>query len=154
MTMYFKLKRKAGNHSQKDKNGKAVVYVAKDGNVIESENDLIKMFPGKFELVEVVTAPVEVVKSAENKKSDVQKIVEKVAKDISAPVKKEEKKAEPIGKDVTEKHPLAEEQDFKVFYVKGKGYFVTEADDDSVALNKKGIKKEKVEAFIKKYLEG
>jgi hypothetical protein len=155
--MFFKLKKGCGNHSQKGKDGSTVLFTAKEGRVIESESDLAAKCPEKFERVNVsgvdefkkepvsviTEEPVPVVKEA------VKEVVKK-----KEPVKVEEKiKPEPLGKDVTKNFPHADEEDFKVFYVNGQGYFVTESDQVDTALNKKKLKKAEVEAFIDKYLK-
>ena len=54
---------------------------------------------------------------------------------------------------MTERFPRAEEEDFKVFQ-KGGAFYVTEADDDEVALHDKPLKKAQVEPFVEQYLKG
>ena len=44
--MYFKLKPKVGNHAERGENGRPIVY--KSGDVVESDQDLVKLFPNKF----------------------------------------------------------------------------------------------------------
>jgi len=161
--MFFKMKKRTGNHSQD-----GVIYVS--GDVVESEKNLCEMFPGKFERIDV---PFEIFKRPE--KSDVQKAAEEGAKDIKPkkkskpkPVSDEEVLAiadepdeeedeedkEPLGKDVTKNYKRAGEEDLKVFYKKFKGRWVTEAEDPFTALNKKPLKKDQVVPFIEKWLKG
>lgn len=133
--MKFKLKKGVGNHAEKDDAGNVVIYKAIDGAVIESKTDLAKRHPDKFERVTIdkpsVPAPV-------------QKAAEEGAKDL---------KPEPLGKNVTEKFSLAAENDFKVFYKRGKGYMVTESVNEYIALNDKKLKKADVEEFIDEFIE-
>ena len=151
--MYFKLKKGTGNHTQRNKKGELVTYTSAGGEVIESDIDLTKKYPEKFEKVEIP--------GIEVSKKEVEEAAKKGAEGIADPNKEdednfdedEEDEREPLGKDVTSKFPIAKEQDFKVFYKKGKGFFVTEADDEFTALNKKGLKKVDVESFIEEQLE-
>jgi len=148
--MKFKLKKHTGNHTQKV-NGILKTFTYNSGEIIESDVDLSEKFPNKFEKVLI----------AEIAPNIVQKAVEKPVEDLNPPKEdddfnedpEEEEIREPLGKDVTSKIKIAIENDFKVFYKKGKGYFVAEADDEFIALNKKGLKKEKVEDFIENHLE-
>jgi len=137
--MYFKLKKGAGSHTQPDQNGELKVYTADGGEVIKSDIDLCEKFPNKFERIDIGTDSVIVDEPEENE-------------DVVTEQKEEEER-KPIGKDCTAKFLIAQEQDFKVFYKRGKGYFVTEADDEFTPLNKKGLKKDDVEDFIIEYLE-
>lgn len=83
--MKFKLLPGAGNHTEKDENGEIITYHAKDGNVIESDVDLAKVFVGKFERIEVGASDVSVKASGD------------------------------LGKDVTERFENAKEEGFLVF---------------------------------------
>jgi len=168
--MRFKLKSKVGNHTETDpKTGNLVIYTP--GDVVESESDLVARFPDKFERVTVGNEKAAVVQSTETpeaEKTPVQKAAEEGAKDIQPEEPAEElkeepkeeskkkvlKKKNPLGKDVTEKFPSAEEQELKVFYKKGKGYSITEAGDTSIALNEKPLKKSQIAKFVEEYLEG
>jgi hypothetical protein len=159
--MLFKLKPGVGNHAETDpKTGEITVYHANEGKIIESQHNLVQLFPDKFERVNIGGV-------TEQEKEEVQKAAEKGAKDIlpkqesneeeiEDTEEKEEEKGEivPIGKDVTEeKFPEAKEQDFKVFYSKeDRGYFVTEFEDISTALNDEPLKKREVNPFIESYL--
>ena len=141
--MYFKLKPRVGSHSQLNKKGELETFTAKEGKVIESDIDLVEKFPDKFELVEIP--------GVEKKKEtpvEPEPVIEEELEDNDNDVKQE-----PLGKDRTKNYPVAIEEDLKVFYAKGKGYFVTEGDDEFTALNKEKLKKSKVEAFINQYLE-
>ena len=170
--MYFKMKDGVGSHSEKDsKTGLPVVY--KSGDIVKSDSDLAIRFPDKFERVnmgglkETKSATVQDIETPEEEKSEVQQAAEEGVKDIQPPKKDEEEEQPPkkdeeekkvklrkkLGKDATAKFPRAEEEDFKVFYKKGKGYFVTESDEPFTALNKKPLKKAQVENFVEDYLE-
>ena len=48
--MLFKLRQKVGSHVERDKDGKPRIYEA--GDVIESDQDLVKLFVGKFDRVD------------------------------------------------------------------------------------------------------
>ena len=158
--MLFRLKPKTGNHAQKGPDGKIIIYCAKDGNIIESDIDLYAKFPNKFERADEVFASFDSKKKKPTVQKAVKKEVEEPALEVAdepeevADEPEEEKAQEPLGKDVTKNFPRAGEEDFKVFYSKGKGYFVTESDDPFTALNKKRLKKELVTKFIEKYLKG
>lgn len=162
MKMYFKLLPKAGSHAEKGPSKKAVIYKASEGNVIETENDLVKMFPGKFERVEVTGSPVRPIVEAKVKApapapATTQPSVpasSKKAKDAKETKAVEEVSVESkLGRDVTKRFPHALEEDFKVFSTGGE-FFVTEADEIDKALNDKPLKKGQVEAFVDKYLKG
>ena len=144
--MYFKLKEGVGNHAETDADGNVTIYRAKEGKVIKSNVDLAAKFPDKFVRVQT-KAPVQEVPEEEIPEEE---IPDEPEEDEDEP----DEEPEPLGKDATDKFPLAGENDLSVFYARGKGYYVTEADDPFTALNKKGLKKDKVEAYIKKYLKG
>jgi len=135
----FKLLPKVGNHTQRDKAGELVTITAEGGEIIETEDDLCKMFPGKFEEVKIPESQAKKEKTEDTKSKPKKKIVKK--------------KKKSLGRDVTEKFEVAEEEDFKVFYATGRGYFVAEAEDPTTSLNEKGLKKASVEKYIKKYLK-
>jgi len=169
----FKLKPGVGRHTQKNpKTGVIETFEAKDGKVILSAVDLVEMFPDKFDRVSVGDDPVVPF-------NDIQEAAEKGASELapatddSEPLEdtdseedsqdddvddvdddeEEDDEPEPLGVDKTEQFDIAVEQDFKVFYKKGKGYFVADADEPFVALNKKKLTKAKVEKFIDSLLE-
>ena len=48
--MLFKLKPKVGSHVEKDKDGVPRIYEA--GDVVESDQNLVKLFVGKFDRVD------------------------------------------------------------------------------------------------------
>jgi hypothetical protein len=155
--MLFKLKPGVGNHSEKDpKTGKVTIYHSKDGEIIDSDKNLCQIFPDKFEQVNVGGVVVQDVNTPKKAKTPVQKAAEKGAKDIAPPKETEKKKtAKSLGRDITEKNfPEVGEQDFKVFYTPRKGYFVTENEDISVAINDTPLKKDEVTAFVENYLKG
>lgn len=169
--MLFRMKEKVGSHSDVNSKGELVTY--KSGDVIETNVDLAKAFPEKFERVRVggETPPLpenikksprlENIDTPKEEKSDIQKAAEKGAKDVIPPAEEPEDEDDdeddeekvPLGKDVTEKFPGTEEEKLKVFYKKGKGFFVTTAADPFTALNEKKLKKAKVEIFIDEFLD-
>ena len=169
--MYFKLKPRTGNHAQTDKDGNVVIFTAKEGRVIKSKTDLAKKYPTKFERVNIAgEKELETVQDPDEK-TDVQLAAEEGIKDImpedddddfededeeEKPKKKKKrkkKKAKSLGKDVSSKFPKAEEEDYKVFYTKGKGYFVTDHDDPTVPLHEERFKKSEVMPFVEEQLE-
>lgn len=147
--MKFKLKTNVGNHTQGNR-----VYKAEDGEIIESDIDLVEKFPNKFEKVVIPGAgpsdPEEIQKAAEEGAKEIEPQEEEEEEDDWDD---EEEELEPLGADVTKKFPIAVEKDFKVFYKRGKGYMVTEADDPFTKLNKKKLKKANVKEYIEKQLE-
>ena len=154
MKMYFKLLPKTGSHSESGPSGKVVTYIASDGKVIESENDLVKMFPEKFEKVNVSGAPE--LPTVEQKApvlplASLQETASKKAK--GAKVSKEVLAESKLGRDVTKRFPHADEEDFKVFSTGGE-FFVVEVDEPDIALNPQPLKRGQVEAFVDKYLKG
>ena len=139
--MHFKLLKGAGNHSQVGKDGKLEIFTSKEGRVIKSDLDLVKMFANKFERVEV--DPRNTVE-----KTEVQKAAEEGAKDLK-PASEEEN---PLGKDVTKQFTQAVAEDFKVF-AKGDDFFVTEDEAPTIVIHEEPLKKREVNKFIKKYLQ-
>ena len=139
----YRLKPRTGNHRV----GVGVnrkIYVA--GDVIMSpDKDLSKLFPHKFEKVEVIpgvdptAAPPKVVMPPE-------------APAPEAP-KEEPESVKPEGRDVSKRFPKAVEQDFMVFAVAG-GLNVFDMDDLTAALNSKPLKKAEVMPFVEKVLKG
>jgi len=166
---YYKLLPKRGNHNQgeTDKAGNPIIY--KPGDVIETDMDLVKMFPNKF--VEVNVGGDNILPTVD--KSEIQRAAERGAKDLKPAEpdeveedeeeieeeeveEEEETKSNPVpdGAKLSKSFPEAEEQDLKIFYKRGEGYWVTEADDPKHnAINNKPIKKKvEVMAFVNEYL--
>jgi hypothetical protein len=139
--MYFKLKPKVGSHAETGQDGKVIHYRPEDGHVFETDRDLVAMFPNKFERVHVPGD-----EGAEDEASPPKPKKESKPKKDDAPPPK------PLGRDVTKRFPKAAEEDFKVFS-DGGAFFVAEADEPTVALNEKPLKKKDVIPFIKEYLE-
>ncbi len=137
--MFFKLKPGCGNHSETGPDGKPVVYT--QGDVIESDHDLEAMFAGKFERVQVGD-----VKDADPDPEEDPTLP-------PPPPPSTEPVENPLGKDRTEKFPKAAEEDFMVFYKRGKGFSVVEADEPTVPLNEDPLKKDEVADFIDEYLK-
>ena len=147
--MYFKLKDGCGSHAETGADGRLIVYKA--GDVIESDNDLAKMFPNKFiRMGDLVVNPAPV-------KTDVQRAAEEGFKDVMPPPEEPleeplEEDGNPLGRDVTKRFPLAEEEDFLVF-ARGGAFSVVEADDPTTLLHEKPLKRKDVVDFIEMYLE-
>lgn len=149
--MKFRLLPKVGDHASPGPGGTTRIYHA--GDVVESDINLKEMFPGKFEeWVEEIPS----LKPTKEQKEAVQKAAEKGAEEIaSKPESKPETKTEPrsLGRDVTSRFPLAEEQDCLVF-ADGGAFNVVEKDDPTMVLNDKPLKRKDVEPFIRQFLEG
>jgi len=151
--MYFKIKENRGSHAQADlKTKKTIIYKSSEGKVIESEIDLCAKFPDKFEKVEMGfarSAPVE-----EIVEETIEETIEEIVVEVKPEPKKPKSKSAGFGTDVSDKFPLIkeieEEEDvsLKVFYKKGKGFFITTAEDLGTALNENKLKKANVEDFI------
>jgi hypothetical protein len=142
--MYYKLKPRAGSHSERGEDGNPVVFTAEQGHVFETDNDLCAMFPNKFDRVEVGPDKTASPTSSVGGKAD------------SGPPQKETKapSPSPFGVDVTDKYPSAGKDDLRVFQ-DGDAFTVVEADDPENALNANPLKKDGkggVEAFVKKYV--
>ena len=169
--MYFKLLPKVGSHVEKDKDGNAVTYHSKDGRIIDTEMDLVKRFPNKFERVEVnptaksspkdEAAPVVEEAAPVVVEDEVAQVVEEAApvvvEDEVAQVEEKSKsksksKTHPLGRDVTKRFPKADKNDFKVFS-QGGAFSVVEADEDTVPLNEKPLHKKGVDDFITEFLK-
>lgn len=151
--MYFKLLPKVGSHVEKDKDGNAVTYHSKDGRIIDTEMDLVKRFPNKFERVEVNPT------AESSPKEEAAPVVEEAApvvvEDEVAQVEEKSKpksKTHPLGRDVTKRFPKADKNDFKVFS-QGGAFSVVEADEDTVPLNEKPLHKKGVDNFITEFLK-
>lgn len=151
--MRFRLLPKAGNHSETGPDGQRVVYKA--GDVIESDKDLVAMFKGKFERVDLIppatepttpTVPVIPPPSQEQPPK---------ATKAEAPDKSPVREGAPsvLGRNVTKRFPRAVEEDF-VVYANGGAFFVCEADDPNTPLHDKPLKKATVTGFIENYLKG
>ena len=48
--MLFKLRQKVGNHVERDEEGSPRIYKA--GDVVESKQDLVRLFSGKFDRID------------------------------------------------------------------------------------------------------
>lgn len=122
---------------QHDHHGK--IYT--EGQVVECDKDLTKIFRNKFEKVSeeaINGGKITVTPSPEPPKVP-----------VKGKKEKEEKKAE---KDVTRHYKEAVDEGLKVVQ-KGTFFFVYE-EDDPTPLNEQGLAKKDVPAFLKKYLEG
>jgi len=154
----FKLNAKAGSHAETDANGQIRIY--NPGDIIETESDLVTMFPGKFEKVLVMKegekpsvgtalpVPKTVTKQTPTEKPAKSTETGVGATETPAPVSE----VKSLGRDVTKRFPLALDEDFQVF-ADGGAFFVTESDAPQTPLHPKPLHKKDVEPFIKKYLK-
>ena len=155
--MLYRLK--GGNHNHSD--GKTY----KNGDIIDTDVDLAKKFPHKFEPIhdeleasEGTPFPSISITRPKSKVTVVDMPTEEETKEDTpvADVEAEtgEKKAgEKVdrGKDVTKKFPSAVENELKVFE-KGRKFFIYDLDPNA-PLNEKGLTKAKAVKFIQEYLE-
>jgi len=147
--MKFRLLPKVGNHAETGEDGSPCVY--KPGDIVESDRDLVDAFPGKFERVVdgVEDTHANPFKPTTKEKTAVQKAAEEGAKDVGAP---DPEDPNPLGREVTKRFPTALDEDFLVF-ADGGAFSVAEADEPTVPLNDKPLKRKDVGSFIRKYLE-
>lgn len=116
----------------------------KKGDIVQSNSDLVKIFPGKFSLESAGIDPEKPSKKAEKKT-------------VKAADGKKSKKADAAlsarGTDVTDKFPLAEEEGFLVFQ-RDKKFHVYEGEADTAPIKGgEGLGEEAVESFLKTYLD-
>lgn len=109
--------------------------VAGPGDVVESDNDLCKMFPNKFKRL--------ISKKAQDDDAEAEAVP--VEEADAAPVTKD------LGmEDVTGEFKKAKDNDLKVLFTEGKGYSFFDGEE---LLNDKPIKsKPKANAFLDKHL--
>ena len=122
----------------------------KKGEIVESSEDLTKVFRNKFVRVDDetnVSRGTSVEEAARRGFADVQPAPLPAPKPIQAKA---------AGKDVTARFDKAVEQDLKVFRV-GKGadarYFVYDADNLAKSINEKGMDEEGVDAVVQEFLK-
>jgi len=109
--------------------------------MIDTDLPLDTMFPNKFKRIE--RAP---------EKADSEDPVESSKEKEKAPEKAPEGDEEvSLGEDVTRHFPLAFEEGFKVF--RRGSYFHVYEGDETTPMNDKGLRREKVKPFLRKYLE-
>ena len=120
--------------------------ILRAGDVIETDRDMAKLYPGRFEAVVVNIEPSPV------RKKKLKKVTPK--EEQSRDKNEEQKETEtpqpaavPKGKDVTAKFPAAVEEDFKVYQLNNR-YFVYDTDDLSRPLNEVGLGVKVVEKYI------
>ena len=135
---------KMGTHVEGDKGNKKVY---KKGDAVESEHNLIAMFPEKFSTQPInpgEQVKAEVVNKPKNKKTDPE--TDKDDDNIG--------NVDPKGKDITEEFPDAVENNIKVF-IKGQWCSIFDLDSETpdVAVNEKGIKKDEVAKALDEILE-
>ena len=150
--MKFRLKPKCGDHLARNEQGEMITY--KSGDVVESDRDLVAMFPRKFELVGGMTT------AAGNVSIPDIPIKDKGKGGISGsspePLsfeKEEEKKKEKskYGVDVTDEFPTAAKVKLTIFK-KGSWFVVIDPGDGEV-LNVKKLRKAEIEDFLGEYME-
>ena len=130
----MKYRVKTGKHDQFGK-----VYCK--GDVLDTDMDLIAMFPNKFEKVSKETP----ITKAPAAPTDITPMVPQ--KNPPAPVPSSEEDDKDRGKDVTKNFPDAVDMDFKVFIQKHKHY-VYDMDNMEKPVNPKPLKKAEVKKFI------
>ena len=140
--MKFRLLPKTGEHVEQNVKGNDVVY--KPGDIIESDIDLRKKFPNKFEFVEGSLIQPE----AGSPDIPLQNI-DPDAK--SKEVKPAAKTESPFGKDVSVEFPLADRVHLKVF-VKSNWFTIVDPVDEIVQ-NEKKLRRDAVLSFLSEYEE-
>ena len=142
--MKFRLinKKGIGSHQYFDKDGNSVTV--SPGEVLESDKDLVKLFPNKFEYAEPIDDP-----DATPVVTDVPDFPLRNVKDDTTVV--EPPKEGPYGIDVTAEFPKAVEANLTVFE-KLKWYTIVDPEDKTI-LNEKKLRKAKVNSFLEDYLE-
>ena len=148
--MLFKLKKDVASH--RDENKK----VYEPGDTIESEHDLVRMWPTKFDLIsgleqtDIPSAP----SIPAPAKTDGQKGKGGVEPETTPPKSKkkkgDEEKESAHGKDVTADFPSAKGVGFKI-YEKGNWFTVVDANDGE-KMNEKALRKKDVQTFLDKYV--
>lgn len=139
---FYKLMPNAGSHVMGAGSQYRVLTVA-DNAVINSEVDLAKLFPNKFEQIGI---PETTQEATEDGSGLTQK------PDTTLP-STEVKDSVVLGKDITKQLSIARKNAFKVFQ-NGDVYYVVEADDVDTPLHPEPLKKKEVVPFIEKYLKG
>jgi len=146
---FFRLK--AGTHVQNDR-------TYKKGDVVETDIDLASLFPAQFDATGTAapSAPVAPVADDGPVTAEPPKKAAQVAPS-PPPVPPSTSdtdgtKADVRGRDVTKRFPLAVDEDFQIFYKKGK-YRVYDIDAPAKALNPRGCTKVGVDKVIKRALE-
>jgi len=146
----FLLKNKCGTHIEPGKEGKAPVQY-KPGDIVQSDRDLIELFPNKFEIPPgeagqsntPIVPPPDIplpTKSVSSEDTD-----EKVDSPSGS------KLVIGYGKDVTASFATAAVVDLRVFE-KSKQYTVVDPEDGEPLHNGK-LRKKQVEDFLQKFVE-
>ena len=115
-----------------------------NGDIVESDIDLSRPFPLKFQRVGGRSArPLEPLEEDEGSEPlEEENAPEKPAESVEKPS---------LGEDVTFAWPIAKEEGF-VVYKKG-GYYHVHEGDEGEPLNPKGLRKKQVKPFVKICLE-
>ena len=137
--MFFKIKANAGNHTQP--NAEGIVTVYKAGNIIESNADLVKCFPKKFELL---TAGVDSPAPDLAPGIPMSSAVMRTALDPEEP-KIPKKSEESLGEDITSQYKIPKGKNLKVFTKSG-GWCIIRINDDSK--NDEKLRMNAVQAWI------
>ena len=128
--MFFKIKKGAGNHTQLNAEGIPTVYKA--GNTLESDTDLVKCFPKKFErlmtsddspapdLAPGIPMSSAVMRTALDSETPELPTVDGLKKDSE----------ESLGDDITSQYKIPKGKNLKVF-TKGGGWCTIRINDDS-----------------------
>ena len=127
--------------------------VYKSGQTLETNTELHKMFPGKFQLLDGSPA------SSQPPMPPVQPPAHPyppIKADKAANTTAEQSKAtgKPEGRDVTKQFPKAVEEDFKVFKLIDGLYNVYDVDDQSKPCNNKPIPKAEIDIAIRSAMAG
>jgi len=140
-----------GNHVQDEK-------TYKKGDVVETNMDLVTMFPRKFN--EIVGPGKKAQKEVKGKTLN-DELKEQGIDDLTG-LPKEDADVDididvcdiksALGKNVTELYPLATENNLVVLR-KNSWFHVADADNPDVALNAKGMKKVAVKEFVEEIIE-
>jgi len=149
--MLFKLKKDVASH--RDENGK----VYEPGDTIESEHDLVRMWPTKFDLIsgsakqtDIPSAPsIPAPAKTDGQKGKGSVEVGTTTLPKSKKKKGDEEKESAHGKNVTADFPSAKKGGFKI-YEKGNWFTVVDANDGE-KMNEKALRKKDVQTFLNKF---
>jgi len=134
--MFFRLLCNAGNHTQL--NAKSCLTVYKAGDTIESNLDLVKCFPKKFERVNIDT---ESAKSNIAPGIPMSSAVATTALDLGP----SDIPVEPLGMDITSQYVLPKGKNIKI-YSMGGGWCTIRTDDNPKADEK--LRMNAIQAWI------
>ena len=125
--MFFRIKKGAGNHVQPNAEGVPTVYKA--GNTLESNIDLVKCFPKKFErLMTSGDSPAPDLAPGIPMSSAVMRTVLDSEKPAVDGLKKDSE--ESLGDNITDQYKIPKGKNLK-FFTKGGGWCTIRINDDS-----------------------